>query len=78
MTRQQEEPETLELMPRGVRDKLDRVHIKLHLRDWQQLTLGEREHLRDLPCTAPDDVAAYTTEVERLIRRATGREPERV
>ena len=38
--------EALELMPRGVRDKLDRVGIKLHLAEWEQLTMTEREQLR--------------------------------
>ncbi len=70
--------ERLELMPRGVRDKLDRVGIKLHLKDWQQLSMSERERLRDLPCTAPDDVARYAAEVEQLVRRVTGEGPERV
>lgn len=70
--------ERLELMPRGVRDKLDRVGIKLHLRDWQELTMSDRERLRDLPCTTTQDVAAYAAEVDRLVRRVTGREPERL
>lgn len=70
--------ERLELMPRGVRDKLDRVGIKLHLRDWQQLAMNERERLRDLPCTTPQDVALYAAEVDRLVRQVTGREPQRL
>ena len=68
--------ERLELMPRGVRDKLDRVGIKLHLRDWQQLSIGERERLRDLPCTAAEEITAYAAQVEQYVRRVTGRAPE--
>jgi hypothetical protein len=70
--------ERLELMPRTVRDKLDRIGLKLHLREWQQLSINQRERLRDLPCTTNDQVAAYAVEVEQLVRRVTGREPERL
>ena len=68
----------LELMPRSVRDKLDRVGIKLHLRDWQQLTMDERERLRDLPCAAHHEIAGYMAQVEQLVRRVTGCAPERL
>ena len=70
--------ERLELMPRGVRDKLDRVGIKLHLKDWQALSMAERERLRDLPCDSSDDAAHYAAEVERLVLRVTGRPAERL
>ena len=59
----------LELMPRSVRDKLDRVEIKVHLRDWQSMSLQERIALRDLPCSGDADVARYRREVERLVLR---------
>jgi len=70
--------ERLELMPRGVRDKLDRVGYKVHLAEWQMLSLTERERLRDLPCDGASDVAAYAEEVERLIRGKTGKAPDKV
>ena len=70
--------ERLELMPRGVRDKLDRVGLKVHLVEWQGMTLAERERLRDLPCDSAEDVARYGAEVERLVRRITGSAPARL
>jgi hypothetical protein len=68
----------LELIPRTVRDKLDRSGIKLHLKEWQLLSLPERQRLRDLPCQTDYDVVRYTNEVEQLIRRRTGKLPERL
>jgi len=70
--------ERLELMPRRVRDKLDRVGFKLHLAEWQALSMAERERLRDLSCTSADEVACYAAEVERLVRRITGKPPEKL
>jgi hypothetical protein len=68
----------LELMPRLVRDKLDRVGIKVHLRDWQALTSAERARLRDLPCERDADVACYAAAVEAMIQRVTGKPAERL
>ena len=68
----------LELMPRAVRDKLDRVKIKLHLRDWQALPMTARERLRDLPCTTDDEIVRYAAEVAALVLQVTGHPPERL
>ena len=68
----------LELMPRVVRDKLDRVRIKLHLKEWQALTLAERSRLCDLPCENDADANHYAAEVDALARRVTGSPAERV
>lgn len=70
--------ERLELMPRGVRDKLDRVGFKVHLADWQAMSLADRQCLRDLPCDSAGEVARYAAEVERLVRQITGTSPERL
>ena len=35
----------LALVPRSVRDKLDIVGVKLHLREWQLLTIAKRRRL---------------------------------
>ena len=70
--------ERLELMPRGVRDKLDRVGLKLHLAEWQALSMPERERLRDLPCQSTDDLVQYAAEIERLVRRISGKAPDRL
>jgi hypothetical protein len=68
----------LELIPRSVRDKLDRVGIKLHLREWQLLSLDERCFLRDQPCTAAAEVGRYRERLEEMVRTRTGRAPERL
>jgi len=70
--------DSLDLMPRSVRDKLDRVGIKLHLKQWQLLALAERHRLCDLACTTDAEVRDYRSEVERLVLQATGRPAERL
>ena len=70
--------ERLDLMPRSVRDKLDRVGVKVHLKDWQALALADRERLRDLPCESPDEVAGYRVMLDALIVQVTGRPPDRL
>jgi hypothetical protein len=69
--------EQLEFMPRGVRHKLDRCGFKLHLADWQALSMAERERLRGLPCASSEEIARYAREVDRMVRRITGKPPER-
>jgi len=70
--------ERLELLPRAVRDKLDRVGIKLHLKEWQALSMSERERLRDLPCATDVEATHYAADVRELVVRHTGHEPERL
>jgi hypothetical protein len=70
--------ERLELIPRSVRDKLDRVGIKIHLVDWQAMSMAERERLRDLPCSTAEQITRYAGEVEQLVRRVTGKPPETI
>ena len=70
------EQDDLDLMPRSVRDKLDRVGIKLHLKDWQRLSLTERRDLCDQPCQSSAEVDRYRTRLEELIRQRTGGAPE--
>ena len=70
--------ERLELMPRIVRDKLDRVGIKVHLAEWRVLEMSARQRLRDLPCETSDEVAQYVDAVEQLLRDATGKAPDRL
>jgi hypothetical protein len=68
----------LALIPRAVRDKLDRAGIKLHLAEWQQFSRADREWLRDAPCAAADEVARYRDALDRLVRRHTGRPAQRL
>ena len=70
--------DNLELMPRVVRDKLDRVGIKLHLREWALLTLEERRQLVDAPCASADDAARYAATVDALTVRYTGKAADRL
>ena len=71
-----EETDDLELIPRSVRDKLDRVGIKLHLRDWQKLTLDERRNLVLKRCESADEIDGYRRDLEQMIRCCTGSAPE--
>lgn len=68
----------LELMPRSVRDKLDRVGIKLHLREWTLLSLAERRRLVEAPCASDEDAARYAAALDALVRHYTGRAAERL
>ena len=76
---QQAELETaLVLMSRAIRDKLDRVRIKLHLREWQALSLDERARLRDARCETADEVARFDALVGELVHRRTGHAVDRL
>ena len=68
----------LELMPRIVRDKLDRVGIKLHLREWALLSLDERRQLVDAPCASDDEAGRYAATVDALATRYTGKSADRL
>lgn len=69
-----DEPDALWLIPRAVRDKLDRSGVKLHLREWQELSLAQRQRLCDEPCGSANDAVRYND----LLRAMLGREPERL
>ena len=68
----------LELITRAVRDKLDRVGIKVHLREWQAISRADRQLLCDLPCSTAAEVTHYAATVESLVRSVTGRAPDRL
>jgi hypothetical protein len=71
-----DETPALDLIPRSVRDKLDRIGIKLHLREWQALTLEERGDLCREPCGSPTEITTYRVLVVRLVQARTGRTPD--
>ena len=71
-------PKFLVVIPRSVRDKLDRVGIKLHLKEWQALDLPARELLCNLPCETADEVGRYAATVEQLVLKVTGKPAERL
>lgn len=68
----------LALIPRSVRDKLDRVGIKLHLKEWERLSMEDRRELVAASCESPDEIAHYRAALTELIRRHTGRDPDRL
>ncbi|MGD9763628.1 MAG: nitrate reductase associated protein [Candidatus Binatia bacterium] len=68
----------LELIPRAVRDKLDRTGIKLRLREWSLLAREERQRLVDAPCQSAAEVASYATLLDRMVRARSGRLPDRL
>ncbi len=68
----------LVLMSRAVRDKLDRVRIKLHLKEWQALSLAERAQWRDTSCESAAEIDRFAALVDELVRRHTGRSPDRL
>ncbi len=59
--------EALVLMSRSVRDKLDRVGIKLHLAEWQALTIEERTQLRDQACGSAPEIERYRSDLEKMV-----------
>ena len=72
------EADDLALIPRSLRDNLDRVGIKLHLKEWELFTIAERRRLVDHPCGSSDDIDALRGMLTDLVRRYTGREPDRL
>lgn len=60
---------SLELIPLSVRYKLDCAEVKLHLPQWQALSLDEREQLLGLPCAAPEELRAYRDVLNDMIDR---------
>ena len=62
----------LEFIPRAVRDKLDRVAIKLHLAQWQALTLEERRELYEMPCTGSEEISTFRVRLDALVWQRCG------
>ncbi len=60
---------SLELIPLSVRHKLDCAEVKLHLPQWQALSLDERVQLLRHPCASHDEVRAYRTLLNEMIDR---------
>ena len=68
----------LALIPRVVRDKLDRAAVKIHLAEWQALTLEERRELYELPCTRPEEIAQFRDRLDALVWQRCGQHPRRL
>lgn len=65
----------LSLIPLAVRYKLDRAEIKLHLKQWQALSVEERRQLLNAPCNTATDVAHYRALLRETIIRQCATEP---
>ena len=70
--------QTLEFIPRTVRDKLDRVGIRLHLTEWQALSVADREWLCNAPYASTEEADTYAARLEAIVRAATGKPPARL
>lgn len=66
---------TLRCVPMAVRFKLDRVGIKLSLRQWSRMEREDRQRLLDAPCETDADVESYHTCLCDLIRLRSREEP---
>jgi hypothetical protein len=67
--------ESLRCVPMAVRFKLDRVEIKLSLRQWSRFTQSDRRELLETPCGSDPEVQAYRRRLADLIRSRSGEEP---
>ena len=68
----------LALIPRVVRDKLDRAAVKIHLAEWQALTLEERRELDEMSCTRPEEIAQFRDRLDALVWQRCGQHPRRI
>jgi hypothetical protein len=59
-------------IPMIVRFKLDACGIKLKLKEWSKMTVEEREHLVNAPCTTTEETTTYRQYLCDTIRRHTG------
>ena len=66
-----EGPETIDLslIPLSIRYKLDRAEIKLHLSQWQKISIDDRQRLLETACGTATEVIAYRTLLLELIER---------
>ena len=72
------EMDDLDWIPRSVRDKLDQVGIKLHLREWQAFTLEERQELCALPCQTKTEKKTFQERLDALALYRCGELPRRL
>jgi hypothetical protein len=56
-------------IPQAVRRKLDLAAIRIHLADWQRMTIEERRELLALSCDGPGEIAAFRARVLELAGR---------
>lgn len=66
---------SLTCIPLAVRFKLDKCGIKLSLRQWQELSLEDRQGLLEVRCESQGDIANYRRFLQALIMATSDREP---
>jgi hypothetical protein len=62
----------LELIPLSVRHKLDCAQVKLHLTQWQSLSIDERTWLVQQACAHDGEVGIYRARLNDIIERHHG------
>lgn len=67
--------EELDLVPIAVRQKLDRVGIKIDLPQWKALGRGERLAICHLPANLEEECEAIRLFIREAVVRQTGAEP---
>ncbi len=67
---------TLRCVPMAVRFKLDRVGIKLTLRQWSRFTPADRHELLTRACRSAAEQISYRGRLEALVRLRTGGEAQ--
>ena len=72
------ERDDLGWIPRSVRDKLDLVGIKLHLKEWQAFPLEDRQTLCALPCRTAVEKKAFQDRLDALAVQHCGAPPGRL
>lgn len=60
---------SLELIPLSVRHKLDCAEVKLHLPQWQALSIGERRQLLSADCRSANELQRYRRLLNEMIDR---------
>jgi hypothetical protein len=60
------EEDDLTWIPRLVRGKLDRAGVRIHLADWQKLSLDARRALTAWACDTPEEIAAFRARLVEL------------
>jgi hypothetical protein len=68
----------LEFVPRAVRDKLDRAAVKIHLAEWQALSLDERRALYGMPCESPGEIVRFRDRLDTLVLQRCGQRPRKL
>ena len=64
--------QSLRCIPMAVRFKLDRVGVKLSLRQWSRFSHADRAGLLQAPCETAAEVAAYRADLIDLVARRVG------